>query len=83
MAELELGLPEEPSDLEAFEKELVELCLKHGFEIGGCGCCGSPWIVSPLGGEFFPVPSIPWPKEIVQEAKDIAFEHTFGKEFKF
>ena len=30
--------------LEEFLKELSELTEKHGFSIGGCGCCGSPWI---------------------------------------
>lgn len=30
--------------LEEFLKELSELTQKHGFSIGGCGCCGSPWI---------------------------------------
>lgn len=30
--------------LEEFLKELSELTQKHGFVIGGCGCCGSPWI---------------------------------------
>lgn len=27
-----------------FLQELAELTRQHGFEIGGCGCCGSPWI---------------------------------------
>ena len=30
--------------LEEFLKELSKLTQKHGFSIGGCGCCGSPWI---------------------------------------
>ena len=30
--------------LEFFLNELSELTKKHGFEIGGCGCCGSPWV---------------------------------------
>lgn len=30
--------------LRLFLKELAELTEKHGFEIGGCGCCGSPWV---------------------------------------
>jgi len=34
------------ADLSAFLKELAELTQKHGLEIGGCGDCGSPWIVT-------------------------------------
>lgn len=30
--------------LEEFLNELSELTQKHGFSIGGCSCCGSPWI---------------------------------------
>ena len=33
-----------PEKRDAFLKELTELTLKHGIKIGGCGCCGSPWI---------------------------------------
>lgn len=32
------------SRLEEFLKELSELTQKYELEIGGCGCCGSPWI---------------------------------------
>lgn len=28
----------------AFLLELRELTRKHGISIGGCGCCGSPWL---------------------------------------
>ena len=24
--------------------DLTELSRKHGITIGGCGCCGSPWL---------------------------------------
>jgi hypothetical protein len=30
--------------LNLFLAELTELSKKHGLAIGGCGCCGSPWI---------------------------------------
>jgi len=38
-----------------FLLELRELTLKHGLAIGGCGCCGSPFLMEvespdPLGG---------------------------------
>jgi sugar phosphate isomerase/epimerase len=28
----------------AYMLELRELTRKHGVSIGGCGCCGSPWL---------------------------------------
>jgi len=31
-------------ELDRFLAELSLLTKKHGFEIGGCGCCGSPYI---------------------------------------
>lgn len=27
-----------------FLKELADLTAKHGLVIGGCGCCGSPFL---------------------------------------
>jgi hypothetical protein len=32
--------------IKAFLKDLTELSIKHNLVIGGCGCCGSPWIAS-------------------------------------
>ena len=34
----------EESALAAFLTDLAALTEKHGIEIGGCGCCGSPWL---------------------------------------
>lgn len=31
---------------EAFMAELTALTHKHGVKIGGCGCCGSPWLAA-------------------------------------
>jgi len=31
-------------DEAAFLKELSELTLKYRLKIGGCGCCGSPFL---------------------------------------
>jgi len=30
---------------ELFLKELTELSKKHKMYIGGCGCCGSPYVI--------------------------------------
>jgi hypothetical protein len=30
----------------AFLKELTKITKKHKIAIGGCGCCGSPYLVS-------------------------------------
>lgn len=27
-----------------FLKEISEVCNRHGLKIGGCGCCGSPFV---------------------------------------
>ena len=43
--------PEEK--LEAFLKELAELTEKYQLCIGGCGCCGSPWVYSIESGNNF------------------------------
>jgi hypothetical protein len=34
----------EESNLAAFLADLAALTEKHGIKIGGCGCCGSPWL---------------------------------------
>lgn len=35
---------DERDKLLGFLAELRDLCGKYGYEIGGCGCCGSPWL---------------------------------------
>lgn len=37
---------EEREKLEQFLTELRDLCGRYGYKIGGCGCCGSPWLVT-------------------------------------
>lgn len=35
-----------------FLSDLTELSRKHGIAIGGCGCCGSPWLYDDEGCDF-------------------------------
>lgn len=37
---------EEREKMGRFLAELRGLCGRYGYEIGGCGCCGSPWVVT-------------------------------------
>jgi len=32
------------SNTEDFLEDLRKITLKHGVSIGGCGCCGSPYL---------------------------------------
>lgn len=38
--------------IDDFLNELSALTQKYGIEIGGCGCCGSPWLCI-LGENYF------------------------------
>lgn len=35
--------------LKEFREKLEALEAEYGYEIGGCGCCGSPWIQDKSG----------------------------------
>ena len=37
-------MTDEPQREQLFLLELAALTRKHGVSIGGCGCCGSPWL---------------------------------------
>lgn len=41
---------EEREKLRSFLAELRDLCGRYGYKIGGCGCCGSPWVVTEAAG---------------------------------
>jgi hypothetical protein len=34
-------------EIEAFLKDLSDISRKYDVYIGGCGCCGSPWVSGP------------------------------------
>ncbi len=36
--------PEQGEKMAAFTTELSALSVRLGVVIGGCGCCGSPWL---------------------------------------
>jgi hypothetical protein len=38
--------------LKEFLKELSDLTLKYDITIGGCGCCGSPYLSQGHGEDF-------------------------------
>jgi hypothetical protein len=41
--------------MDGFLQELNELTRRHKIKIGGCGCCGSPWLEdcsTELPGEY-------------------------------
>lgn len=42
-----------------FLKEYKNLCLKHGFELRGCGDCGSAWL-SELSDENKEISKLSW-----------------------
>ena len=36
---------DERERLRSFLACLRDLCALYGYKIGGCGCCGSPWVI--------------------------------------
>lgn len=38
--------------IKLFLKELSDLSKKHHIYIGGCGCCGSPYLIASAGYVF-------------------------------
>lgn len=30
--------------LRSFLADIRDVCASYGYRIGGCGCCGSPWV---------------------------------------
>ncbi len=50
-----LSIAEQPEEeavrIKLFIEEYDSLCRKHGFYIGACGCCDSPWVID-LPGEL-------------------------------
>ena len=40
-------------DKEAIKEKVKEILLSHGIKmtIGGCGCCGSPWVSFVYNGQ--------------------------------
>ena len=39
------GMLNAGQEADAFLAEYEALCIKHDILLGGCGCCGSPWLV--------------------------------------
>lgn len=37
--------------VQAFLDDLTKLSREYRLQIGGCGCCGSPWIINIKGGK--------------------------------
>lgn len=44
----------------AFLDDLAAVCEKHGMVIGGCGCCGSPWVCDAPDGDGKLVAKFGW-----------------------
>lgn len=57
-------------DLQGFLTELGELSKRYGIVIGGCGCCGSPYLDYEEGGEVVYASDL----KFVNRAYEVAIE---------
>ena len=47
-------MSEEKTDKDDGMKRMINILKEHGIEmsVGGCGCCGSPWVTFKYNGDI-------------------------------